>query len=266
MEKINFHLMQLMEATAQFGERFIPADLQYFDDIPPSFEITIDKFYYEVTFEKTAEYIWLDVAFGSPAPRDDELTNVKNGTKKNNPRDIIEAELLKQLFCLFDFSKQILYLSNLQKKSFIETIFKRKTGRDFIIKPFYKTKDEFVEILKSVNEISFTEARNLFDMNSRQRQALIDLSGTNSPENFTITASYSKGEKLYNFIDLLHNSRVKGSIRDLVIRGLDRDRFEIVFNNDTFSRKIELPSEKDINGKHLPGSIKQNLLQALSLC
>ena len=266
MEKINFHLMQLIEETAQFGERFIPPDLQYFDDVPPNFEITIDKFYYEVTFEKTAQYIWLDVAFGSPDPRDDELTNIKDGTKKNNPRDISEAELLKQLFCLYDFSKEILYLSNLQKKSFIETIFKEKTGRDFIIKPFYKSKDEFIDLLKSVNEISFTEARNLFDMNSRQRQALIDLSGTDSPENFTITASYSKGQKLYNFINILHNGRVNGSIRDLVIRGLDRDKFEIVFNNDTFSRKIEISSQKDNNGKHLPDSIKNYLLQELSLC
>jgi len=266
MEKISFHLMQLIEETAQLGERFIPPDLQYIDDIPQNFEITLDKFYYDVTFEKTAEYIWFDVTFGSPAPRDDELTNVKDGTKKNNPRDISEAELLKQVFCLYDFSKQILYLSNLQKKTFIETILKQRTGRNFIIKPFYKSKDEFVEILRSVNEISFTEARNLFDMNSRQRQALIDLSGTDSPENFTITANYSRGEKLYNFIDLLHNSRVNGSIRDLVIRGLDRDKFEIIFNNDTFSRKIEISSQKDNNGKHLPEKIKQNLLQKLSLC
>jgi len=266
MDKINFHLMQLIEETAQYGERFIPPDLQYFDDIPPNFKITIDNFYYEVAFQKTAEYIWLHVAFGTPAPRDDKLTNVKDGTKKNNPRKISEAELLKQLFCLYDFSKQILYLSNLQKKSFIETIFKEKTGRDFIIKPFYISKDEFIEILKSVNEISFTEARNLFDMDSRQRQALIDLSGTDSPDNFTIIANYSKGQKLYNFIDLLHSARVNGSIRDLVVRGLDRDKFEVIFNNDTFSRKIVISSEKDNNGKYLPDSIKRSLLQELSLC
>jgi len=145
-------------------------------------------------------------------------------------------------------------------------IFKEKTGRHFIIKPFYKSKDEFVEILKSVNEISFTEARNLFDMNSRQRQALIDLAGTDSPENFTITANYSKCPELKDFIHTLYNGWVNGSIRDLVIRGLDRDKFGIVFNNDTFSKKIEVSSPKDNNGKYVPDSIKQNLLQELTLC
>lgn len=266
MEKVNFHLMQLIEETAQVGERFIPPDLNYFDDVPPNFEITIDQFYYEVAFEKASKYIWLGVTFGSPAPRDDELTNVKNGSKKDNPRDISEAELLKQLFCLYDFSKQILYLSNLQKKSFIEKIFKEKTGRHFIIKPFYKSKDEFVEILKSINEISFTEVRNLFDMNSRQRQALIDLTGAESPENFTITARYSNCPSLNGFINTLYNGWINGSISDLVIRGLDSDKFGIVFNNDTFSRKIEIPSPKDNNGKYIPDSIKQNLLQELQIC
>ena len=266
MEKISFHLMQLIEETSQFGERFIPPDLKYFDDVPSNFEVTIDKFYYEVIFEKTNQYIWLEVTFGSPAPRDEELTNVNNGTKKNNPRDISEAELLKQLFCLYDFSKQILYLSNLQKKSFIEKIFKEKTGRHFIIKPFYKSKDQFVEILKSVNEISFTEARNLFDMNSRQRKALIDLAGTDSPENFTITANYSMPSKLNDFINMLYNGWLNGSIKDLVIRGLDRDKFGIIFNNDTFTRKIEISSQKDNNGKYLPDSIKKFLLLELLLC
>ena len=266
MEKISFHLMQLIEESARFGERFIPPDSNCFDRVPSNFVITIDKFYYEVSFEKIDEYIWLAVTFGSPDPRDEELTNINNGSKKNNPRDISEAELLKQLFCLYDFTKQILYLSNLQKKSFIEKIFKEKTGKLFIVKSFYKSKDEFIEILKSVNEISFTEVRNVFQMNSRQRQALIDLAGTDSPENFTIKANYSKPSLLKEFISQLHNGWVNESIKDLVVRGLDQDNFDVVFNNDTFTRKIEISSSRDTNGKYIPDLIKQSLLQELSLC
>lgn len=266
MEKISFHLMQLIEESARIGERFIPPDSKCFDNVPSKFVVTIDKFYYEVSFEKTDEYMWLDVTFGSPDPRDEELTNINNGTKKSNPRDKSEAELLKQVFCLYNFTKQILYLSNLQKKSFIEKILKEKTGKVLIVKQFYKSKDEFIDILKSVNEISFTEVRNVFQMNSRQRQALIDLAGTDSPENFTIKANYSKPTLLKEFISQLHNCWVNESIKDLVVRGIDHDSFDVIFNNDTFTRKIEIPSPRDKNGKYIPDLIKQSLLQELSLC
>ena len=266
MEKISFHLMQLFEETSHFGERFIPPDSNCFDYVPENFIITIEKFYYEVSSTKTDKYIWLDVSFGSPDPRDEELTNINNGAKKINPRDKSEAELLKQVFCLYDFTKQILYLSNLQKKSFVEKIFKEKTGKIIIVKPFFKTKDEFIEILKSVNEISFIEVRNVFQMNSRQRQALTDLAGTASPENFTIKANYSQPSLLKRFINQLHDGWINESIKDLVIRGLDHDSFDVVFNNDTFTKKIEIPSSKDVNGKFIPDSIKQSLLQELSLC
>ncbi len=124
MEKIAFHLMQLCEVTPKFGEQFVHPNPNIFNVMPESFNILINKFYYEVSVQKNEKYIWFDVNFGSPNPRDEELTNINNGNKKSNPRERIEAELLKQVFCLYHYSKQTLYLSNTKKKKLVEVILK----------------------------------------------------------------------------------------------------------------------------------------------
>jgi len=256
--------MQLCEVTPKIGERFVHPHPDVFQHIPESFNILIDDFYYEVSVHKKKEYIWLDVLFGSPSPRDEVLTNINNGNKKSNPRARIETELLKQVFCLYHFSKQTLYLSNAKKKKLIEVILKDKTGLDFKVKSFFKTKDEFIDLLKSVNEISFTEARNLFHKNSIERQALIDLTGTDSPDDFTITTKYSKANVISGFLDKLFNGWTNNSLKDLLIRGTDEDNFSIIFNNDTFVRKIDILSSKDPNGKFNSKSVKSSLLQELN--
>ena len=264
MEKIAFHVMQLYEVTPKIGERFVHPNPDIFHGMPESFNRLIGEFYYEVSVQKNEEYIWFDANFGSPNPRDEMLTNINNGNKKSNPREKIEAELLKQVFCLYHFSKQTLYLSNVKKKKFVEVILKDNTGLDFKVKSFFKTKNEFIELLKSVNEISFTEVQNLFHKNSPERQALIDLTGTDSPDDFTITTKYSKANVISGFLNKLFNGWTNNSLKDLIIRGTDEDNFSIIFNNDTFTKKIDVPSSKGPNGKFNSKSVKSSLLQELN--
>lgn len=263
MEKIGFNSMLLLEVTGKIGEKYICPKPDSFNNISESFNILVDDNYYEVTVEKNETYIWFDINFGSPTPRGEELTNITTGDKKLNPRKNIEAELLKQLFCLYYFPNQTLYLSNSKKKKFIEVVLREKVGSDFIVKNFCKTKDEFIDIINNINEISFTEVKNLFHKNSKERQALIDLTGTDSSDDFSIIAKYTKENKVVNFLHRLFDAKSNNSLKDLVIRGTDEDNFNIIFNNDTFIKKIDIQSPKDINGKFTSISVKASLLQEL---
>ena len=49
----------------------------------------------------------------------------------------------------------------------------------------------------------------------------------------------------------------------LIIRGNDENNFEVVFNNDTFSRKVEVKNNRNENGKLIPNEVKENLLKEL---
>jgi hypothetical protein len=54
------------------------------------------------------------------------LTNINTGSKKDNPRENDEAELLHQLFALYDFNKNLLYISNLKKEKMFAQMLEKK--------------------------------------------------------------------------------------------------------------------------------------------
>jgi hypothetical protein len=81
-----------------------------------SFHILMDDVYYEINVEKKDNYIWFAFDYGKPDPIDNKLTNINTGSKKDNPRENDEAELLHQLFALYDFNKNLLYISSLKKE------------------------------------------------------------------------------------------------------------------------------------------------------
>jgi hypothetical protein len=264
MSKIRFNLLQLIVENISSGERFSIPSVDSFDELEETFHTLIDDVYYEVIVEKDDDYIWFAFDYGKPDPIDDKLTNVKTGVKKNNLRKNDEAELLHQLFALYDFNKNLLYLSNLNKEKIFEKMLQEKLQKPFITKKFFKPKDEFIEILKEVDEISFTETRDLFSQDSKKRQALIDLTGTDAPEKFTLNAKYSKNTNIINFIKELIKSKGDAELNELVIKGIDNDNFGFVFNVDSFVQRISFSSKKNDKGKFDAELIKQELLKRLS--
>ncbi len=129
------------------------------------------------------------------------LTNIKTGDKKENQRQPDEVELTSQLFILYYFGNNTLYVSNLQKKNLLEKVLLDKLEKKFEVKNYYLAKEDFIKTLKSINNISFTEVKDLFSQDSKKRQALVDLTGTDAPERFSLDAKYSKGNVPIEFTE-----------------------------------------------------------------
>ena len=262
--QITFNLLQIIEENKESGERFIYPTKDTFKGIEDFFHITIDGIYYEVSVEKKENYIWFSYDFGKPNPRDENLTNINTGEKRENDRKTEEAELLNQFFCLYYYTTNILYISNIKKQKSFEFTLKEKTNTKFLFNTFKKTKDEFISILKDVNKIKFTEAHHLFSHDSKKRNALKDLTGIDSPKEFTIEVAYPKSNLLADYINVLFNEKSNGCLKDLIITGQDEDNFEIVFNNETFLKRIELKVSKDNNGKFISSDVKDKLVVEIS--
>ena len=262
MEKLSFCLMQLIVESNVGTERFVNPTKELFDCIDNT-PITNGDVYYEVECENSSEYLWLYFNYGKSSPRNDKVINVGTGEKKDNSRKSDEAELLDQLFVLYSYDKKILYISNLKKRKIVELLLKQKAEKDVSVKSFYKNPTEIISILKKVDKIKFTHASNLFNQNSKERQALIDLTGTDAPESFTIEASYN-AHKIDNFLQSLFGSQNENKISDLVICGRDDSDFNFVYNSDSFSRKIEVTCGKSSeSGMFDPESVKQSLLNVI---
>lgn len=263
MEKLYFNILQIIEESNIAGERFIYPTYDTFKDIENNFSILIDGIYYAVNVEKTDSYIWFSFDFGKPNPRDEHLTNIITGEKRENEREIIEAELIQQFFCFYCYDSELFYISNIKKKNTIKTVLKEKVKQKFEFKTIQKTKEEFISILNNVNQITFTEVGNLFNHDSKRRQGLKDLTGIDTPKEFTIEATYPQSNQLTTFIYDLFKEKDNHSLHDLIIRGSDENNFEIIFNNDTFSRKIEVKSNRDENGRYIASEVRENLLKEL---
>lgn len=260
MATVTFSPMQLIEDSKDSAVRFITPNPDTFIDLPSSFHEYVDDTYYEVNVLKENDYIWFDIDYGKTNPKDSNITNVITGDKRPNDRDNNEAELISQLFALYKYENNTLYLSNLRKKPLLVTIMEQRLGKNFIIKSYLKNIDEFIAIIKSVDSVSFTEVRDLFNSDSKRRQALKDLTGTDAPDRFSIDAKYTKSLELSNFIRTLCGAKTENKLDDLVVKGIDEDGFEFVFNLESFVNKIHTNSKKNINGKFISSNVRDALL------
>jgi len=263
MGEVNFTLIELTEEVKTKGERFLKPTKKTFESLDSFDTITIKEYYYEIKIDSSEQYIWFAFDFGNPSPIDNKLTNVKTNEKKENPRTEDEVELLHQFFVLYDFKKDLLYISNSNKKNIFKEIIENKLKKRFIIKNIYKSKKEFISVLKSVDEISFTERKNLFNKDSKRRKALIDLTGTDAPTSFSLKTKYSKDIMGKEFISGLIKAKEDEELKNLVIKGVDNEGFGVVYNIDAFSKKIKIKVKKEENGKYNPEIIKENLLKEL---
>lgn len=264
MDKISFCLMQIIIESSNPGERFLLPEKQLFDKLPSKDTYSFEGTYYEIAVINTAEYVWLSFNYGRPNPRDEKVTNIDTNIKRDNDRKDNEAELVNQLFVLID-SKETIYVSDSRKKKLLESYFKLKLETNLTIKTFYKNEKELLQIIKQVDKIQFTHASNLFNVDSNRKKALVDLTGMDAPEKFTIEAEYKKNDGLTGFIKDLFMAKEKYEISDLVICGRNEENISFLYNNDTFSKKIDISCKKGSNGKFdeervLSELIKINLL------
>ncbi|MDD2595537.1 MAG: hypothetical protein PHD11_06975 [Bacteroidales bacterium] len=263
MAEVQFSVMQLIEESANSGDRFVFPTQNTFATIENDIKFNDNQTLFEITVEKTEEYTFFVFNFGNPTPRDEKLTNIHTGEKRENSRTITEVELNNQAFFLYHYKKKLLYLSNSQKKTTFERMLKEKLNIDFKLKTLFKNIDDFLHTLKECNRINFSHINDLFSDDSTKKQALVDLTGTDAPNEFTITAKYSE-HKIENFIRNLSQEKSDNKISSLIINGIDENGFGIVYNTESFQQKIKIDCTKDENGKFDITEIKENLLKAIN--
>lgn len=256
-EKLHFSLLQLIEEKSTGVERFVSVEKEMFDPLESSFFITYEGGFYEVIIDMNDFFIWFNIDYGKPMPKDDNLTNVDTGEKHENNRGEDEVELTSQLFAQYNFSTKIFYISNLNKAKFFEEILFAKLEKTIWLKKYLKDKQDFIDTFKTIKEINFTDVNNLFN-NNEQRQALIDLTGIDAPDTFTIKAEYKNNQDVKEFITRIFNSE-NYQPSSLVIKGLDENDFDFVYNKENFVKKIEINSARNVNGKFDADNVRNEL-------
>ena len=265
MPTLEFSAFQLIEEQVQKGSRYISPTFDSFSKLPEAIRYSKDKTHYEGIAEKNQDdnYIWLEFKYGNSSPRSPYAADPKTGDKQDNPLPKGHYVPTKQLFCIYSIEEEIIYLSNSKSLSLIQNILSLETGRAFIIKSIFKNMDEFINIVKSVDEISFSNINDIFGRNAKQRSALKDLVGDETPERMSIRAEYT-GEFLpIKLLRQLFSAKQEHNLSRLVIRGKDESGLGLIFNTESFRHKVKVDYTKNEDDMIESNSVKYNIIQHL---
>jgi len=263
MFEIVFSLMHMFEEVENDARRFIDVTVDSFSELTDRVSFSKDNTYYDVSIEKTDDYIYFVFNYGNPFPRDNELTNIHDGSKKENQRRIDETELNHQAFFLYHYEKQLLYVSNSNKKAMFVSILSNELSKKFFIKHILKNEEEFISLMNKCTSIKFTQKNNVLNYNNRIRQGLMDLTGTDVPEVFTIEAIFHR-DSIIGFVRELIGLRKNYELDNLIICGLDESNFEVVYNIDTFNQKLKIKCSKDHNSKFNIDEVCRKLIEEIN--
>lgn len=258
IEIIDFSTLQL------FVSNNLP-NRETFTGIESEFKYNNDDFYL-INTELTDEYFWIAFKYGKSNPRPKEIINTINLELEPNPRGESQIEPRKQLFVLYDFTKQILYISDIRKKNFVEKILKEKTERDISLKTIFKDIESFYSEIKKIHKINFVSVqRNLFTSQSSLEQTLKDNYGIEEPEEFSLEAKFNipLSQTIKKTINKLRGEKKDGHLKSLIIQGIDEQGFSTVFNEGTFINKIKLELARNDEGLFDDQCVKNKLMEKL---
>lgn len=262
MDKLEFSTLQILINNQ------LPTQ-KSFEEIESSFNYQEEKdeFLYLGASDLTEQYLWVDFSFGKSSPRPQEIIDEKTFKKSPNPRSISQIEPTKQLFALIHFTTGRLFLSNIKKKTFIESFLRKRIKQDISIKTIFKSLDDFYKQIKIIDKIYFTSVeRNLFSGMGDIQHSLQDNYGIEEPEEFSVEAKFHKslGCRMKNSINKLQEEKQNGRLKSVIIQGLDDQGFSHVFNEGEFTQKIEISSQKDKDGLYVPIAVKDQLWKKIS--
>lgn len=213
---------------------------------------------------KKDRYLCLTILEGKAKPRNPSVVNVDTGELKDNQRKEYEAEPI-HYFALIDLRTSYVWINNSKKeKLIIGFLAENLNTNNICFKSIYEELD-FIEALKSLDQLQFSAAPGLFSNESRLSRALADDVYGYEADIATITLDYTTNktvkEKLKDF--LRKTLKHKESFNKIVISGRDENNLGMLFNTNSFSRKIEIKSPIDDNGMFVEKELLKRLIEKI---
>lgn len=209
---------------------------------------------------------WMYFQYDNENLYTDMVVDTIDNETKSNPRPKSQVELRQQLFACYDLERNLLYVSDYTKKSSIKDYLEEMLQKTVVIKNVIKSLDEFVETVKYLKSVTFTQRRSLFTSEEGslfRKQA--NLYGLDIPERSKLKFDY--GPSPVGLVKTtLQNwgmRRDSDEFEEILVVGVDDEGVESSFNFSTMLSTIEIALSRDENYRYDPDSVRLLLLEKL---
>lgn len=225
---------------------------------------------YEIDCEIIDEkFFWMYIRIWEAKPYSNKVLNVDTKEISQNKREENEAELRKQLFCIYVPNEKIFYMSDFRKNKLLATYLKDRFKQEFIIKKYFIDPKEFTNNITSLKSLRFVGLnKNLF--NGDIFRGVKELLGYDQ-DGFSFTLEVKKiknsifdPDKCLDFLLEWKRKKENRQVDRMVCVGKDDEGVEKIFNLETFLKKIKLSVKKDKNEMYNPQIVKNALLKELN--
>lgn len=211
-------------------------------------------------FDYAFEKHFLKIAFcdGSTMPRNPKVFNKETEKLEDNPRNNNQIEP-KEHFAVLDLTNSYLWLNNTNKKTLLLDQFRSHLkNKEIKLKDVYE-ESKFIESLKTLDQIKISAAPSLFGQSNALSNSLIDeMYGAYEA---VLDLKYRNtfiGDNLLDKLKSIFNNR--SSFNSITISGRDEKNFGMFFNNNLFTRKLDITSTIDENGMFDQKEVFDNLI------
>lgn len=261
--KVNFKTFQLIidnkMPNLQDFEKVCQERDEIFKDQPFLFQVqtklTDDNNYFILSAKYENETLYSNMVY-----------NVKVEQNQKNPKSPDQIELKKQVFVCYNLENDILYISNLNKKTFVENYFTSRLKKKVRIKNIYTSIDEFSKKIKALKEVKFIMKKDLINHEERIYKEE-NIYGLDYAEKAYLTVGFGKKsvkELPKKFLEnLFGKSKYNTKSREIEAIGFDDNDVTQIFNSESVMEEIGISVDKEKNGLINPEEVWKQLFYKL---
>lgn len=224
--------------TDEVGNRVHIFNLEYYND------------FLKVTFSD-----------GSSKPRNPNVYNQDTKELEPNPREEHQIEP-SEYFAVIDLKSSYIWISNSNKKTLIIDFFQKIFSKKKIILKDIYDEEKFIETIKTIDQLKISAVPSLFRETNTLSKALTD--EMYGAQEATLQLKYNNTLIGDNIIEKLKSLfKNKTGFKNITISGRDERNLGMLFNNNSFSRKIDLKANVDDNGMFIPENVFTQIISKI---